>query len=203
MSKKAYAIGAFVLLLCSLSSVLIGYFDWFDKLQKKKAKQKEEEEKAGNFLPEYEGLLKARYVRIKSGDGFKPMIDFVDIIDPQRIPITSYTLSITDDVLEIDMGKDQKVDVVTVFAPEGLTAKLRDGNIKLVKDDGDVVVDETLEGMFRTYTYDDLTEDLKGSNDVRKRLGFRITDDQADVDRAYKESRDAFQAALGTEESDG
>lgn len=200
MSKKAYAIGAFVLLLCSLSSVLIGYFDWFDKLQKKKAKQKEEEEKAGNFLPEYEGILKARYVRIKSGDGFKPMIDFVDIIDPQRIPITSYTLSITDDVLEIDMGKDQKVDVVTVFAPEGLTAKLRDGNIKLVKDDGDVVVDETLEGMFRTYTYDDLTEDLKGSNDVRKRLGFRITDDQADVDRAYKESRDAFQAALGTEE---
>lgn len=200
MSKKAYAIGAFVLLLCSLSSVLIGYFDWFDKLQKKKAKQKEEEEKAGNFLPEYEGLLKARYVRIKSGDGFKPMIDFVDIIDPQRIPITSYTLSITDDVLEIDMGKDQKVDVVTVFAPEGLTAKLRGGNIKLVKDDGDVVVDETLEGMFRTYTYDDLTEDLKGDNNVRKLLGFRITDDQADVDRAYKESRDAFQAALGTEE---
>lgn len=200
MSKKAFAIGAFVLLLCSLSSVLIGYFDWFDKLQKKKAKQKEEEEKAGNFLPEYEGLLKARYVRIKSGDGFKPMIDFVDIIDPQRIPITSYTLSITDDVLEIDMGKDQKVDVVTVFAPEGLTAKLRGGNIKLVKDDGDVVVDETLEGMFRTYTYDDLTEDLKGDNNVRKLLGFRITDEQADVDRAYKESRDAFQAALGTEE---
>jgi len=200
MSKKAFAIGAFVLLLCSLSSVLIGYFEWYDKLQKKKAKQKEEEEKAGNFLPEYEGLLKARYVRIQTGDGLKPMIDFVDIIDPQRIPITSYTLSITDDVLEIDMGKDQKVDVVTVFAPEGLTAKLRGGNIKLVKDDGDVVVDETLEGMFRTYTYDDLTEDLKGNNNVRKLLGFRITDDQADVDRAYNESRDAFQAALGTEE---
>jgi len=200
MSKAKFAIAAFVLLLCSLSSVLVGYFDWYDKLQKKKAKDKKAEEEAGNFLPEYEGLLKARYIKIKSGDGYKPMIDFVDIIDPQRVPITSYTVSITDDVLEIDLGKDEKVDVVTVFAPEGLTAKLRDGKMQLIKDDGDVVVDETLVGMFRTYTYDDLTEDLKGSNDVRKLLGFRITDDQEDVDRAYKASRDAFQATLGTEE---